>query len=168
MDKIPTHKPVAETAAETTEIAKHKKSKLKFQQEFMNEIIAINYFKYQNPSFLVKDSISAEQNKNEKTVNNVNNGLIDLRNDFKRKEITENENPKKVVDIVEKIIDFNKQQKGKRIKILTPKQVLQRLPIALAQVKAGNTSNNLINETRQIICSLYQKKKKLLKKYRTI
>ena len=134
----------------------------------MNEIIAINYFKYQNPSFLVKDSISAEQNKNEKTVNNVNNGLIDLRNDFKRKEITENENPKKVVDIVEKIIDFNKQQKGKRIKILTPKQVLQRLPIALAQVKAGNTSNNLINETRQIICSLYKKKKKLLKKYRTI
>ena len=75
---------------------------------------------------------------------------------------------KKVVDIIEKIIDFNKQQKGKRIKILTPKQVLQRLPIALAQVKAGNTSNNLINETRQIICSLYQKKKKLLKKYRTI
>ena len=41
---------------------------------------------------------------------------------------------KKVVDIIEKIIDFNKQQKGKRIKILAPKQVLQRLPIALAQV----------------------------------
>ena len=82
----------------------------------------------------MNNSISDEQNKNEKTVNNVNNGLIDLRNDFKRKEITENENPKKVVDIVEKIIDFNKQQKGKRIKILAPKQVLQRLPIALAQV----------------------------------
>ena len=114
----------------------------------MNNKIFLSYFKYQNPSFSVKDSISAKQNKNEKTVNNVNNGLIDLRNDIKRKKITENENPKKVVDIVEKIIDFSKQQKGKRIKKLTPKQVLQRLPIALAQAKAGNTSNNLTNEIR--------------------
>ena len=42
--------------------------------------------------------------------------------------------------------------------------MLQRLPIALAQVKAGNTSENLLNEIRQIIYSLYQEKK-LLKKY---
>ena len=35
--------------------------------------------------------------------------------------------------------------------------MLQRLPIALAQVKAENTSENLLNEIRQIICSLYQK-----------
>ena len=46
----------------------------------------------------------------------------------------------------------------KRIKILTPKQMLQRLPIALAQVKAGNISENLRNEIRQIIYSLYRKK----------
>ena len=37
------------------------------------------------------------------------------------------------------------------LKILTPKQMLQRLPIALVQVKAGNTSENLLNEIRQII-----------------
>ena len=36
------------------------------------------------------------------------------------------------------------------LKILTPKQILQKLPIALAQVKAGNTSENLLNEIRQI------------------
>ena len=41
------------------------------------------------------------------------------------------------------------------LKILTPKQVLQRLPIALAQVKAVNTFENLLNEICQIICSLY-------------
>ena len=41
------------------------------------------------------------------------------------------------------------------IKILTPKQVLQRLPIALAQVKAGKISENLLNKIRQIIYSLY-------------
>ena len=56
---------------------------------------------------------------------------------------------KKVVNIVEKILDFNKQKKGKGIEILTPKQILQRLPIALAQVKAGNTFENLLNEMIQ-------------------
>ena len=45
-----------------------------------------------------------------------------------------------------------------KLKILTSKQVLQRLPIALAQVKAGNNSENLLNEIRQIIYSLYQLK----------
>ena len=65
--------------------------------------------------------------------------------------MSENENPKKVADIVEKVLDFNKQQKVKGIRILTPKQMLQRLPIALTQVKASNTSENLLNEIRQII-----------------
>ena len=44
---------------------------------------------------------------------------------------------------------------GKRLKILTPTQMLQRLPIALSQVKASNNSENLLNEIRQIIYSLY-------------
>ena len=55
-------------------------------------------------------------------------------------------------------------KKGKGLKILTPKQILQRLPIALAQIKAGNNSESLLNEIRQIVYSLYQSKKKLLKK----
>ena len=38
--------------------------------------------------------------------------------------------------------------------------MLQRLPIALAQVKADNNSKNLLNEIRQIVYSLYQSKKK--------
>ena len=50
--------------------------------------------------------------------------------------------------------------KGTGLKILTPKQMLQRLPIALAQVKAGNNSENLLSEIRQIVYSLYQSKKK--------
>ena len=51
-----------------------------------------------------------------------------------------------------------KANKGKGLKILTPKQMLQRLPIALAQVKAGNNSESLLNEIRQIVHSLYQSK----------
>ena len=46
-----------------------------------------------------------------------------------------------------------KEKYGKGFKILTPKQMLQRLPIALTQVKAGSTSENLLNEIRQIIYS---------------
>ena len=53
---------------------------------------------------------------------------------------------------------------GKGLKILTPKQLLQRLPIAFAQVKAGNNSENLLNEIRQIVYSLYQLKE-ITKKY---
>ena len=51
-----------------------------------------------------------------------------------------------------------KTTKGTGLKILTPKQMLQRLPIALAQVKAGNNSESLLNEIRQIVYSLYQSK----------
>ena len=47
---------------------------------------------------------------------------------------------------------------GEGLEILTPKQGLQRLPIALAQVKAGNTSENLLNEIRQIIYYLCRAK----------
>ena len=45
-----------------------------------------------------------------------------------------------------------------KLKVLTPKQMLQRLPIALAQVKAGNNSESLLNEIRQTVYSLYQSK----------
>ena len=51
------------------------------------------------------------------------------------------------------------------IKILTPKTMLQRLPIALAQVKAGNNSEILLNEIRQIVYSLYQSKQITKKVY---
>ena len=44
-----------------------------------------------------------------------------------------------------------KSTTGTRLKVLTPKQMLQRLPIALAQVKAGNNSESLLNKIRQIV-----------------
>ena len=55
-----------------------------------------------------------------------------------------------------------------KLKALTPKQMLQRLPIALAQVKAGNNSENLLNEIRQIIYSLYQAKEITKKVYNNL
>ena len=59
-------------------------------------------------------------------------------------------------------------KKGKGFKILTPKQMLQRLPIALAQIKAGNNSESLLNGIRQIVYSLYQSKEITRKVYNNI
>ena len=174
-DKIPTPEPAAEptpeVATEPTETTptKHKQSKLKLHKEFMNDIIAdqkdikneifLDYFKFQNPPLLVKDLIGNKQNKNEKLVNNIKNGLTDLRRGINRKGILENRNPKKVVDIVEEILDFDKQKKGNRFPsnlATRTKQMHQRLPTAFAQVKALNTSEDLLNEIRKIIYSLYR------------
>ena len=57
---------------------------------------------------------------------------------------------------------------GEGLKILTAKQMLQRLPTAFAQVKAGNTSENLLNEIRKTIYSLYQAKEITKKVYNNI
>ena len=62
----------------------------------------------------------------------------------------------------------SKSTKETRLKILTPKQMLQRLPIALAQVKACNNSENLLNEIRQVAYSLYQSKQITKKIYNNI
>ena len=76
-------------------------------------------------------------------------------------------------DYIEMLSDANYNAKqneteGKGLKILTPKQMLQRLPIALAQVKAGNNSESLLNEIRQIVYSLYQSKQITKKVYNNI
>ena len=61
-----------------------------------------------------------------------------------------------------------KGTKGTALKMLTPKQMLQRLPIALAEVKAGDNSESLLNEIRQIVYSLYQSKQITKKVYNNI
>ena len=130
----------------------------------INEQIFGKYFNYQSTSSLVKELSEDNENKNDMIVKYLNESLIDLRNFNNSKEIPKDENPKKVVNIVEKILNFNKLQKikghnsdiAKRIKILTSKQMLQRLSIALVQVKTSNTSENLLNEIRQIVYSLYR------------
>ena len=61
-----------------------------------------------------------------------------------------------------------KEQEGTGLKILTPNQMLKRLPIALAQIKAGNNSESLLNEIRQIVYSLYRSKEINKKVYNNI
>ena len=60
------------------------------------------------------------------------------------------------------------KQKGTGLKILTPNQMLKRLPIALAQIKAGSNSESLLNEIRQIVYSLHRSKEITKKVYNNI
>ena len=61
-----------------------------------------------------------------------------------------------------------KEQEGTGLKILTPNQMLKRLPMALAQIKAGINSESLLNEIRQIAYSLYRSKEISKKVYNNI
>ena len=63
---------------------------------------------------------------------------------------------------------LEESQKGEGLKILTPNQMLKRLPIALGQIKAGNNSESLLNEIRQIVYSLYRSKEITKKIYNNI
>ena len=103
-----------------------------------------------------------DKETNSKLVNIFNSGLKDLNEEIKNMSEAEIkiEKPDKIVEIVEEIFKFNNQnqQEGQGIKILTPNQMLSRLPIALAQLQAGNNSNKLKNEIRQLLYSLYRSK----------
>ena len=99
--------------------------------------------------------------KNNELVNVINSGLKDLKEEIKKmsEEEKEIEDPESIVEIVEEILKFNKQkQEGQGIKILTPNQMLSRLPISLAQLQAGNNSEKLKKEIRQLLHSLYRSK----------
>ena len=75
--------------------------------------------------------------------NSIRNGLVSFKKDALNMTIDRlsTETPFKVVNADSKILDFNKQnQKGQGLKILTPQQMLSRLPTSLAQLKAGNNS----------------------------
>ena len=74
----------------------------------------------------------------------------------------ENEKPDEILEIAEKILIFNRENQIKPrfdLKILTPNQMLSKLPITLAQLKAGNHSEKHKNEIRQLFYSLYRSKK---------
>ena len=76
----------------------------------------------------------------------------------------------KIINIVKRIFYFNQleQQKGGGLKILTPNQMLSRLPITLAQLNAENNTEKLKNEIRQLLCSLYRSTKLTKQLYKSL
>ena len=121
-----------------------------------------NHFSFHRPSDMLKAVYTTnDKKKNKRLVNVIKSGLSDLKNvieDMGEKE-KEIEKPNEVIDVVQKILEFNKQnQSGQGLKALTPDQMLSRLRITLAELKAGNNSQKLKNEIRQLLCSLYRSK----------
>ena len=112
------------------------------------------YFsKYQNPSDMYKKLYETKGKRNEDQVYSIKEISDKIKKATKNVpkdkvfNIKENE---KIINIVEHILYFNQleQQKGEGLKILTPNQMLSRLPITLAKLKAGNNSEKLKNEIR--------------------
>ena len=104
------------------------------------------------------------KNKNNESVDLIKvkwGNLKDVIEKMSADEIT-TEKPDKTLEMVKEILDFNNRIRKQHVsasKILTPNQMLSRLPILLAQLKVGNNSEKLKNEIRQILYSLYRSKK---------
>ena len=120
-----------DTRNETSRLNKNFISVIKNDLKNKNSEIFNEYFGYLTP-FLLADLFKVNHVKSNQTVNHSNNSINELKNSIIKIKNPKNENPNKVIDIVEKTLKFNNQQKCTGITILTPKQMLQRLPIALA------------------------------------
>ena len=95
-------------------------------------------------------------------INAFNKGIFSYTDGFhaKKEEDTDEEMDTTIMPELEseESAAERRNQQGKGIKILTPNQMLSRLPISLAQLKAGNNSEKLKNEIRQLVYSLYRSK----------
>ena len=129
----------------------------------INNELFKKHFKVQKP--IIMDNVlygtNDKKKKNSELVDIFNSGLKDLEEEIK--EMSEKERQIEmaynIVKVVKKILEINKHnQEGKGFKILTPNQMLSRLPITLAQLKTGNNSEKLKNEIRQLLYSLYRSK----------
>ena len=110
--------------------------------------------------------------KNKTKVNKIKNNLANLMADIENNSTNNAEkirNRNTMVGIVELILEFNQlDHEGSGLKLLTPNQLLGRLPISLAQLKAGNNFEKLKNEIRQILYSLYRKNKLTKNVYKSL
>ena len=121
----------------------------------INSELFRNHFNFQRPSEILK----VDKKKNSNLINKIKSRLSDLEKEIKEMGDDEKrvEKTDKIVNAVEKILRENQQGQG--LKILMLDQMLRRLSITLAQLKAGNDSGKPKNEMRQLLFSLYRSEK---------
>ena len=136
----------------------------KFFKYIENKSKGISYdlfrknFDFKTTTPLTKNLFKIKDKKNNNDfVEQIKNRWSKLKDEIEEMSEDEKniEKPDKILEIVDDILNFNKQTQGKGLQILTPNQMLSRLPITLAQLKAGNNSEKLKNEIRQLLYSLY-------------
>ena len=157
-----------EKQEEKQEKQKEESEESKFLKYIENKSKDINYFLFKHyfnfiyPSDLVKKLFEIKDKKENKDfVEEIKNSWSKIKDEIEdmSKDERKSKGLDKILEILKEILKFNEQnQQGKGLKILTPNQMLNRLPIALAQLKAGNNSNKLKNEIRQPLYSLYRSK----------
>ena len=133
------------------------------------------YFKYQSPSeiFNTLNDVKDTENHNA-LINLIKSGLIDLKKDTgneSKDDVDKIKEMNKITDFVKHILNFNNDdddQEGLGLKILTPSQMLSRLPVYLAQLKKGNNSEKLKKEIRQLLYFLYRSKKLTANIYKSL
>ena len=122
------------------------------KDEIINRDLIKRYSQFQSLCDMQK-KLSKTQNaqENEKPVKEIRSRMIDLNNETIKMSKNQNEKANEIMDVVAEILDFKEQyQQGRGLKILIPQEMLSRLPISLAQLKAGNNSEKLKNEIRQL------------------
>ena len=103
------------------------------------------------------------------TIENKWTNLVEAMKSIPTSDTKKIKNRNNKLEIVELIIYINGQnQQWKDFKILTPYQMLSRLPISLVQLKSGNNSEKLKNEIRQLLHSLYRSKKLTKQLYKNL
>ena len=147
---------------------------IKKESKDINNDLFKTYFNFSAPIDLSQKLFQTEDEKNNsELVEEIKNRWSKLKDEIKKmcKEEIKHERPNDILGIISEILDFNKEiqkQKGLGLQILTPNQMLRRLPISLAQLKAGNNSEKLKNEIRQILYSLYRSKKLTKQLYKSL
>ena len=132
------------------------------------------HFNFTSPTVLTKQLYNIKNKKeNNELVNVITSGLIDLKDEIKKmsEDEKETEKPDKILKIVEEILIFNRknrEQQSLGLKILTPNEMLIRLPITLAQLKAENNFEKLKNEIIQLLYSFYRSKKLTKQLYKSL
>ena len=171
------------------EIRKKDQEKYRKIEKFFNNAIALiekeskdinndllkTYFNFSAPIDLTKKLFERkDKKKNGELVEEMKNRWSNLKDEIKKisKEEIKTEKSNEILGIVNEILDFNKMIKKRQevlgLKILTPNQMLSRLSITLAQLKAGNNSEKLKNEIRQLLYSLYRSKKLTKQLYKSL
>ena len=116
--------------------------------------------------------VTKNRKKSNGLVNVIKSGLSDLKDENKNMSEDQKEFEKhdKTLKSVEEILDFNNKQNqiGEGLKTLPPNQMLTRSPISLAQLKAGNNSEKLKNDIRQLLYSLYRSQKLTKQIYKSL
>ena len=115
---------------------------ISLRERNMNDELVRKYFLVQDVWSLLKNQIQ---------ISLVRSGSRDLKEEIEKmpKDEKEIEQPDELVDIAEKILEFNnRNQRGQGLKILTPDQMLIRLPTSLGQLDAGNNSKKTKDEIR--------------------